>query len=519
MAGTATDTGGAAGETPSPEHIERVRQAVKVWTGQLIDLGGRNTLLYYKDLKQGTLDLGLADPVALDELLKAETVRLSSLFDATAIDAAAKRARGIRAKATENFEERGLRTLFLGLGMATWTNTRGTGVPAAPVLLRLAHIGTRGKAGEDFDLSLPGEWELNPTLLHLLATDYQVDVPVEELLDLLDEEEANTPDPAEVFDRLSKMAAASVPGFAVTPRAVLGTFSYAKLPMVKDLETAEGLLAGHDLLSAIAGDDGARQAVRARHIDVRADEPDVVAPAEEFVVLDADASQSSVINAAVQGVDLVVEGPPGTGKSQTIANLIATLAARGQRVLFVAEKRAAIDAVLDRLNRVGLTDLVMDLHDATLSKRQLAQNISRTLSAASHIPLPDVSTTHAPLVARRETLRRRVQSLHAQRDPWSLSVYDAQSRSLAVPADRHTAWRLSGEELRGLDAASYAAAREELRDYAGLGGLAFDSSSPWGTARPAGTISSADAAQAALRDVANLLNQTLPASVPVLDRT
>src|SRR4051794_36299694 len=127
-----------AGDARLDQRTQRVRQAVKVWTGQLIDLGGRNTLLYYKDLKQGTLDLGLADPVALDELLKAETVRLSSLFDATAIDAAAKRARGIRAKATENFEERGLRTLFLGLGMATWTNTRGTGVPAAPVLLRLA---------------------------------------------------------------------------------------------------------------------------------------------------------------------------------------------------------------------------------------------------------------------------------------------------------------------------------------------------------------------------------------------
>src|SRR3954469_756593 len=104
--GAATDAGGAQ----LAQRTQRVRQAVKVWTGQLIDLGGRNTLLYYKDLKQGTLDLGLADPVALDELLKAQTVRLSSLFDATAIEAAAKRARGIRAKATENFEERGLRT-------------------------------------------------------------------------------------------------------------------------------------------------------------------------------------------------------------------------------------------------------------------------------------------------------------------------------------------------------------------------------------------------------------------------
>src|SRR3954468_17980327 len=218
---TTTTADAAAGDARLDERTQRVRQAVKAWTRQLIDLGGRNTLLYYKDLKQGTLDLGLADPVALDELLKSESVRLSSLFDATAIEAAAKRARGIRAKATENFDERGLRTLFLGLGMATWTNTRGTGVPAAPVLLRLAHIATRGKAGDDFDLSLPGEWELNPTLVHLLATDYQVHVSADELVDVLDDEQAATADPKDVFDRVTEAASASVPGFAITPRAVL----------------------------------------------------------------------------------------------------------------------------------------------------------------------------------------------------------------------------------------------------------------------------------------------------------
>ena len=80
-------------------------------------------------------------------------------------------------------------------------------------------------------------------------------------------------------------------------------------------------------------------------------------------MLDADASQQAVVDAVLAGSHLVVKGPPGTGKSQTIANLVASLAAAGKRTLFVAEKRAAIDAVLSRLAAVGLDDLVLDLHD------------------------------------------------------------------------------------------------------------------------------------------------------------
>ena len=67
--------------------------------------------------------------------------------------------------------------------------------------------------------------------------------------------------------------------------------------------------------------------------------------------MDADASQSYVVNAVLAGKNLLIKGPPGTGKSQTISNLIATLVARGKRVLFVAEKRAAIDAVYNSFRR------------------------------------------------------------------------------------------------------------------------------------------------------------------------
>src|SRR5580658_4997167 len=104
------------------ERLRLIGRAVRTWTGELVDLGGRNTLLYYRDLKQGTLDVGpgsAANDVAVDELLSSRAVRLSTLFDDATIGAAARRARTLKAKATENFEERGLETLFLAWGMAT----------------------------------------------------------------------------------------------------------------------------------------------------------------------------------------------------------------------------------------------------------------------------------------------------------------------------------------------------------------------------------------------------------------
>ena len=73
------------------------------------------------------------------------------------------------------------------------------------------------------------------------------------------------------------------------------------------------------------------------------------------MVRDADKSQVSAINAIRSGRDLVIQGPPGTGKSQTIANAIAALTAEGKRVLFVAEKRAAIDAVVKYLQQASST--------------------------------------------------------------------------------------------------------------------------------------------------------------------
>ncbi len=515
-----------------------VEAAVKVWTAQLVDLSGRNNLLYYRDLRTGTLELtpgAGVDRAVLAKVLEGDPVRLSALFPGDTLPAAAIRARRIRSKAKENFEERGLRTLMVGEGVATWTNPRSPTVPAAPVLLRPMTLTARGGAAEDFDLHAEDSLEVNPTLLHLLATEFAVRVDPEALLDTLEPpaegapvsagapEPSTTPPPVlapgdrSVLYAALTTAASGVPGFAIAPRVVVGTFSYAKLPMVTDLAAAVEHLTAHDLIAAVAGDEGARAAVRQRRVTPDLVAPDRIDPGAEFLVLDSDASQTAVIAGTLAGADLVVEGPPGTGKSQTIANLIATLVANGRRILFVAEKRAAIDAVVNRLERVGLGDLVLDLHDGAGSRRKLAADLAKALADAAAIPVPDAAAAQDAVRRRRDQLAARTAALHEVRSPWGVSVYRVQAELLAAPAAVRVQTRLRGDAIQRLGAEERRQARDDLSSLVGLGGLSLPTGdSPWAGALTTGQAATAEQAQAALTAAATLLNTTLPAVGPML---
>lgn len=502
---TAPQEPGASDGSVDEDRRARVQRAVRIWTRQLIDLGARNNLLFYKDMKQGTISLEEATPPVVDELLARRKVRLARLFP-DAVEAQARRARTIRKKAQELFEERGLEALYLACGLATWDTVGPT--PAAPVLLAPIRLSPRGAAQEDFDLEISGELEVNPTLLHLLATEFAVRCSAEELLSHTEIEGAiDTPDELAAVYRWLEGHSSSVPGFSVSERLVLGTFAYAKLPMVNDLEASEDALVDHDLIAAIAGDPAAREAVRSRLSVVDATEPNRIPPADEFLILDADSSQNWAINACLGGQDVIVRGPPGTGKSQTIANLIATLVARDKRVLFVAEKRAAIDAVLSRLAGRDLSDLVLDLHGGSGSKKKLAQALAQTLNTHASLTLPRLEEQQADLTRRRDQLNRREEALHRLREPWLISVYELQADLMGLGDAADANVRFRGDVLAGLDRESYRAAREDLGEWAGLGAATLLSSgNPWASAE----VVSADEAREALALMTRLRDHTLP---------
>jgi very-short-patch-repair endonuclease len=495
-----------------------VAKAVTEWKTALVDLGGRNNLLHYRDLKRGTLDLTGADSEVLSDLLIGKTVRVSALLpDPDEREQMLRRVRVIHNKAKENFEERGLETLSICCGMASWENKRGAWEPCAPVLLQPATLRPLGAAQDEFELAVVGEtMEPNPTLLHVLRVDFGCEFDHDALM-------ARIPDGTidelweleETYEWIRDQAR-RVPGFRVEPRMVFANFAYAKLSMVNDLDASFDELVAHDLIAALAGDEEAQAAVRAQGPGPDAiPGPDQVALADEFLVLDADSTQNYAINAVLAGQSLIVKGPPGTGKSQTIANLIASLAARGKKVLFVAEKRAAIDAVTKRLDQKHLGELVLDLHGGVTSRRAFAQAVGRAL-VASRNALPVENGWLLERTAKlRQELNGYVQALHRPRDPWGRSVYELQAEIIGLELTA-TPFRFRGWAIEAITGMVAHHVEENLAAYSRLGGLTLSATdSPWA----ASPIVSAEEARRADEALDEVRRHALPTALSLLQRS
>lgn len=484
--------------------VEKARQA---WIRRLIDLSRRNNLLYYRPLKTGTLNLSLADGDRMAALLSGDTGPISKLLDDPADEKLTSKLREIWRRAQTNAEEKGLATLFATLGMAAWSAADGGRDPEAPILLLPVTLELKGRLGQAFSIRRTGTVQVNLVLLHVLESEFGVKLTPDDLIPLLQgDDEGEAFDPSPVYGRLSERSQYA-PGFQVRNVAVLGNFAFQKTAMVNDLRERGEDLVANDIIAALAGDGDARKQVGARNIDPDPREFDRTPPQDEFLILDADSSQQKAIAAVLKGQSAVVHGPPGTGKSQTIANLIASLAVQGRRILFVAEKRAALEVVKKRLKHVGLEHIAIDMHGADVSPKLVLERVGKALEAVGTSTPVDCEELHRRFVERRDRLNRHVERLHRKREPGGHSVYELQGRILKLLREVKSATRWRGVELKRIAEAGPQKVRDLFKEARGFASLfSRTDPSPWtGAKLPDGT-----AAQKAVDLVGLLESQTLP---------
>jgi very-short-patch-repair endonuclease len=496
------------------EAVERARQA---WIKKLIDLSRRNNLLYYRPLKWGTLSLSLDDVELWVGLLRGEAIRVRSLVKDLSDEELASKVLNIWRKAQANQEEKGLATLYVALGMASWKSSDGGRDAESAVLLLPVAFEMKGHAGTSVALRCVGPVQVNLVLLHVLETQFGTSISPAGALSVLQEsEEESAFDPSPAFRLLKDSASTSIPEFEIRNVAILGNFAFQKMAMVKDLRESSDILVSSDLVAALAGDTQAKQSLGAKFQNPDPREFDTVPPQSEFLVLDADSSQQAAIAAVLTGQSTVIHGPPGTGKSQTIANLVASLAAAGKRVLFVAEKQAALQVVLKRLQQVSLEKLAIDLHGADVSPRRVMEQVAAALTAVRDAAPVDCDEMHRRYVERRDRLNRHVESLHRKRRPGGLSVYELQGILLRLAAQVHTITRWRGSELTKVEKASPAGIRDSLREAGGLAPLFLRRDpSPWNGVQLCDGL----VAQQAIDLVARLSSKTWPDFLSSLSET
>jgi len=486
------------------ESVEKARQA---WIKRLIDLSRRNNLIYYRSLKWGTLSLSLDDGDRWAALLRGDSVPLKTLVANVQDEELKLKVLSIWRRAQENQEEKGLTTMYVALGMASWKAADSGRNSDAPVLLLPTELEMKGHTGGALSIRRTGVVQTNLVLLHVLQTEFGVSISPDEVLSFLHgREEGETFDPALVYG-FFKEACKSVPEFLIREVAVLGNFAFQKMAMVRDLQEGAEVLAASDLIAALAGDTDAKESVSAKVQNPDPKELDTIQPQAEFLILDADSSQQSAIAAVQAGQSAVIHGPPGTGKSQTIANLIASLAANGKRVLFVAEKRAALQVVLKRFQQVGLDKIAIDLHGADVSPRRVMEQVAAALIAVQQALPVDCEQMHQLYVERRDRLNRHVESLHRRREPSGISVYELQGTLLRLRSEVQSSTRWRSPELRKIQNTDPAKLRVLLREAGGLASLFLRSDpSPWNGVR----LADGGAAQHAVDLATRLSGETCP---------
>ncbi len=461
-----------------------------VWRGELSGIGGRSPLLHFDDGPTTRIELSTTHPGGLARFITGTTTLLSQLIrDDMALRGARIAADRIAAKGLDLATTRGIDSIRLGIGLATWGF--GDDSYCAPILLRPLAI---RRYGRDAELKLRGGPQLNPALAEALEAQFGIVLDAAAFVALSDAD--GTFKPNAVIDQLRALTG-HLADFSVHPRLVVSSFAEVASDLVADAHHLD-----HPILDALAGNATAKWAIEEGFGAVEPVEPDRRDPSTDVLLLDADAEQENVIAQIAAGNSIVVKTMPGTGGTQTIVNALGALVGQNKRVLVVSPRRASLRAIGERFTEIGLPGI-------TVAPRSLRRDIVRGIARNEKARQPQLADVDEALVRLRSVLLDYRVALGRPDEVLGISVVDCVtelSRLALLPHPPATTARLDRATVERLasDRASVAATMVEA---AQLGEFRYGpGDSPW----YGSSFSSGDEATRAHAIAKRLHDETLP---------
>jgi very-short-patch-repair endonuclease len=313
-------------------------------------------------------------------------------------------------------QEMGISTLFLSFGFLEWYESDVSDKKAfAPLLLLPVTVDLKKQYGKNtYSLSASeGSAESNLSLQKLLETNtaFRRKLPTFENGD--DEGVGSI---EAYFDGVRE-AITGLRRWQIHRWMVLGHFAFGRFAVYADLSPDNWTVdpVDHPLVGSILRGTDATEGTGDGALlpgdptDYPIDQPEIEALAP-FLIQDADASQHSALIDAMKGHNLVIHGPPGTGKSQTIANIIANGLAADKTILFVAEKQAALEVVKRRLGKAGIGEFCLELHSDKASPKAVLESIEERIKV---LPIAVPAVTGRSMQENKVEIARYLDALHA----------------------------------------------------------------------------------------------------------